>query len=44
MNLFDLGTTPEQQEELSEEAVKVAEKKIPKKRAKGTGLTSPREN
>jgi transposase len=37
MNLFDLGTTPEQQEELSEEAVKVAEKKIPKKRAKGTG-------
>ncbi|MEQ8554273.1 MAG: transposase [Cyclobacteriaceae bacterium] len=38
MNLFDLGTTPEQQEELSEAVRQLAdEKKIPKKRAKGTG-------
>jgi len=44
MNLFDLGITPEQQEELSEEAVKVAEKKIPKKRAKGTGRMALPEN
>ncbi len=44
MNLFDLGITPEQQEELSEEAVKVADKKIPKKRAKGTGRMALPEN
>jgi transposase len=44
MNLFDLGTTPEQQEELSEQAVKVAEKKTPKKRAKGTGRMALPEN
>ncbi len=37
MNLFELGTAPQQKEELSEEAVKAAEKKVPKKRAKGTG-------
>ncbi|MEQ8554270.1 MAG: IS66 family transposase [Cyclobacteriaceae bacterium] len=38
MNLFDLGTAPEQQEELSEAVRQLAdEKKIPKKRAKGTG-------
>lgn len=44
MNLFDLGTTPEQQEELSEQAAATAEKKIPKKRAKGTGrMTLPEE-
>lgn len=38
MNLFDLGTTEQQQEELSRQ-VEVAqpEKKTPKKRAKGTG-------
>lgn len=44
LNLFELGTTQAQQEELSEEAVKVAEKKLPKKRAKGTGrMTLPEE-
>ncbi len=37
LHLFDLGTTQAQQEELSEQAVAIAEKKIPKKRAKGTG-------
>jgi transposase len=37
MNLFDLSTPVEQQEQLSEEAVEVAKKKTPKKRAKGTG-------
>lgn len=37
MNLFDLGTTQVQQEELSEQAAATAEKKTPKKRAKGTG-------
>lgn len=44
MNLFDLGTTTEQQEELSQQAVKVAEKKPPKKRAKGTGRMALPEN
>ncbi|MEM9446854.1 MAG: IS66 family transposase [Verrucomicrobiota bacterium] len=39
MSLFDLGTTNEQQEELSEQVASVTtpEKKSPKKRAKGTG-------
>jgi len=44
MNLFDLGTTIEQQEQLSEQAVVTAEKKIPKKRAKGTGRMTLPEN
>ncbi len=44
MNLFDLGVTLEQQEELSEEAVKASQKKIPKKRAKGTGRMALPEN
>lgn len=43
MNLFDLGTTPEQQEELSEQAVATAKKK-PSKRAKGTGRMTLPEN
>lgn len=37
ISLFDLGTTQQQQEGLSEQAVEVASKKAPKKRAKGTG-------
>lgn len=37
IDLFELGTTKEQQEELSEEAAGIAEKKPVKKRAKGTG-------
>lgn len=43
ISLFDLGTTQQQQEELSDQAVAVAEKKkTPKKRAKGTGrMTLP---
>lgn len=44
MNLFDLGTTQEQQEELSEQAVTTAKKKTPKKRAKGTGRMALPEN
>lgn len=44
MSLFDLGTAPEQQEELSEQAVATAEKKKPKKRAKGTGRMALPEN
>lgn len=44
MNLFELGTTPEQQEELSELAASIAEKKTPKKRAKGTGRMTLPEN
>lgn len=44
MNLFDLGTTIGQQEQLSEQAVASAEKKIPKKRAKGTGRMALPEN
>lgn len=44
MNLFDLGTNPDQQEELSEQAAATAEKKIPKKRAKGTGRMALPEN
>lgn len=44
MNLFDLGTAPEQQEKLSEQAVAIAEKKTPKKRAKGTGRMTLPEN
>ena len=44
MDLFELGTVPQQKEELSEEAAKAAEKKVPKKRAKGTGrMTLPKE-
>lgn len=46
MSLFDLGTTQQQQEALSEQVdIEVAaEKKIPKKRAKGTGrMTLPEE-
>lgn len=44
MNLFELGTVPEQKEQLSEEAVKAAEMKVPKKRAKGTGrMALPKE-
>ena len=45
MSLFDLGTTQEQQEELSEEVEQTpTEKKEPKKRAKGTGrMTLPEE-
>lgn len=44
MSLFDLGTTQEQQEELSDEVVAIAEKKTPKKRAKGTGRMTLPEN
>lgn len=44
MNLFELGTTPTQQEDLSGQAASVAEKKIPKKRAKGTGRMTLPEN
>lgn len=44
MSLFDLGTTVEQQEALSEQAVTTAEKKTPKKRAKGTGRMTLPEN
>lgn len=44
MNLFDLGVTQEQQSELSEQAVTTAEKKKPKKRAKGTGRMTLPEN
>lgn len=41
MNLFELGTTEQQQEELSEQAQEEAhEKKTPKKRAKGQGRMS----
>lgn len=44
MSLFDLGTSQQQQEELSDEVVNVAEKKTPKKRAKGTGRMALPEN
>lgn len=44
MNLFELGTTSEQQEDLSEQAIVAAEKKTPKKRAKGTGRMVLPEN
>lgn len=44
MNLFGLGTTTEQQEQLSGQAVAVAQKKIPKQRAKGTGRMTLPEN
>lgn len=44
MSLFDLGTTQQQQEELSDLAVAVTEKKTPKKRAKGTGRMALPEN
>lgn len=44
MNLFDLGTTEEQQEELSEQVEEVQVKKKAKKRGKGTGrMTLPEE-
>jgi transposase len=42
--LFDLGTTQEQQESLSEQATEQATKKTPKKRAKGTGRMALPEN
>ena len=44
MNLFDLSTPQQQQEELSEQAAAVAEKNTPKKRAKGTGRMALPEN
>lgn len=44
LNIFDLGTTIEQQEELSEVALATSEKKKPKKRAKGTGRMALPEN
>ena len=44
MNLFDLSTAVEQQEELSEQAAAASEKKAPKKRAKGTGRMALPEN
>lgn len=45
VNLFELGTTTEQREKLSEEVVvKLTEKKVPKKRAKGTGRMLLPEN
>jgi transposase len=44
IELFDLGTTQAQKEELSEEAVKRAEKKPAKKREKGQGRMSLPEN
>jgi transposase len=44
LGLFDLGTTAEQQEDLSEQAAVTAEKKTPKKRAKGTGRMTLPEN
>lgn len=46
MNLFDLGTTEQQQEDLSKEIVpaKAEEKKVPKKRATGTGRMALPEN
>lgn len=43
-NLFDLGTTVEQKEELSEQAVEEAKNKKPTKRAKGTGRMLLPEN
>jgi transposase len=44
INLFSLGTTQQQQEAFSEQIEKPVEKKIPKKRAKGTGrMTLPEE-
>lgn len=43
-NLFELGTTTQQQEELSEKAATTAERKTPKKRAPGTGRMSLPEN
>ncbi len=44
VSLFDLGTTEEQQEELSGQVVVKAEKKPAKKRAKGTGRMILPEN
>ncbi|TRX45273.1 IS66 family transposase [Fulvivirga sp. M361] len=45
MGLFDLGTTPRQQEALSEQAELAApQKKTPKKRAKGQGRMTLPEN
>jgi transposase len=44
MSLFDLGTTQQQQEGLSEQAAATAKKKAPKKRAKGTGRMTLPEN
>ena len=44
MNLFELGTTQQQQEELSEQVAEPREKKTPKKRAKGTGRMILPEN
>lgn len=44
MVLFDLSTTILEQENLSQQAVAIPEKKMPKKRAKGTGRMSLPEN
>lgn len=46
INLFELGTTQEQQEDLSKEMlpVKPTEKKVPKKRAPGSGRMALPEN
>jgi len=44
LNLFDLQTPVEQQEELSQQAASSAQKKKPKKRAKGTGRMALPEN
>lgn len=44
INLFELGTTTQQQEELSEQAATRAEKKTPKRRAPGTGRMTLPEN
>lgn len=44
MSLFELGTTQEQQEELSEQVADLPQKKNPKKRAKGTGRMVLPEN
>lgn len=44
MDLFELGTTQQQQEELSEQAITHAEKEGPKKRAKGQGRMALPEN
>ena len=40
IELFDLGTSPAQQEELSQEAVTLVEKKPAKKREKGQGRSA----
>jgi transposase len=44
MDLFELGTTQQQQEVLSEQVATLGEKKTPKKRTKGTGRMVLPEN